>query len=485
MTFTSTRHYRLGAIALAIVTLASLALGPAAPARAATQQIIDSTGWDIFNGASSGGFRYGPSIIINPDNSIDMWTSAPGSNGQWDNIYWRHSTDGGHTWTGDYAAQAPTPGSRDAFSTCDPGVIKIGSYYYLGYTSTEDSRGTNNQLYISRSTRPDGGFEKWNGSGWGGNPQPFISYTDDPNSFGIGEPSFVEKDGTLFIYYTYINGTTNQTRVATASASNGNWPGAVTQQGVAVNREPGGVATGSGSSLNEDSMDVKYVDSIGKFIAVSVGKRLNTDSYTISYESTNGITFTPSVFANNDKQNFAHNIGISGTPNGHLDTTKANFVSFAYGPNWGAWNTHISPISLGAQSVGVSYRTHMQNLGWGAYVTENRISGAEASGLRMEAFQLSLTNPSAGMTVQYQAHVQSIGWQPWVAGGGLAGTSGQSLRIESVKFQLQGSVPAGYHIKYRVYQNGGWSPWRLDGQAAGITGQNLRVEALQVFVYRQ
>lgn len=32
-------------------------------------------GWDIFTGS---GYRYGPSIIINDDGSIDAWFAAPG-----------------------------------------------------------------------------------------------------------------------------------------------------------------------------------------------------------------------------------------------------------------------------------------------------------------------------------------------------------------------------------------------------------------------
>jgi hypothetical protein len=461
-----------------------LGLG-ALTAFAASNEIKDSVGWDVFTGS---GYRYGPSIMINTDNSIDMWMAGPGSGGAWDFIYYKHSTDGGLTWGTEAPALAPTPGSRDAFSTCDPGVIKIGSYYYMGYTSTQDASGSNNQLYVARSTTPNGGFEKWNGSGWGGtpnNPQPFITYTGPSTAFGIGEPSFVEKDGTIYIYYTYLDGTVYQTRVATASASDPNWPGAITYRGVAVNREAGGGAGGSGSSLVEDSTDIKYVDSIGKFIGVAEGRRLMNESYTVAYESTDGITFVPSVFVNNDKQNYSHNIGISGTTNGHLDTTKNNFVAFAYGPNWGQWHLHLSPIVLIAQPVGVTYQSQVQNIGWQSWVQENRLSGTVGQALRDEAFKIQLTNPLAGMNITYQALVQNIGWQTAVLNGAIAGTVGQSLRIEAIKIVLSGTVPAGYHVKYRVQQeNVGWSNWYVDNQQAGVTGQSLRIEALQLFVYK-
>lgn len=487
-----TKRAASGAVTVIVAVSALIATG--ATAYAADEQIIDSTGWDIFYGQVTGGWRYGPSIIINADDSVDLWAAAQPSAGvAWDFIHHRHSNDGGLTWIDDKPALAPTPGSADQLSVCDPGVIKLGQYYYMGYTSTADSRGTDNQLFIARSTQPDGNFEKWNGSGWGDIvvdginredwPAPFITYNDDPAGFGIGEPSFVEKDGVLYIYYTYTNGSTNQTRVATADPANPNWPGSVTQQGVAIEREPGGNADGAGSTIVEDSTDVKYVDSLGKFMAVSIGERMDTDSYTIAYESTNGIDFVPSVFANNDKQNFAHNIGMSGTANGHVDTNDANFVAFAYGPTRARWNTHLSPITFGDQPVGVRYRSHLQDTGWTADARDNRISGVQDSGRRLEAIEAQLTAPLPGMSLQYQSYVNGLGWQAAVQSGATSGTLGQSRALNALRFTLQGAVPSGYHVKYRVWQAGGWTPWRLDGQQAGTVGQ--RIEAVQVFVYQQ
>jgi hypothetical protein len=465
---------RISSAVAGIGLAAALVVGGAiAPASATTMQTLDNVGWDIYSAPPGANYRYGPSSIINADNTIDQWTAGPGAGGAWDYIYYRRSVDGGHSWS-DGVAMTPTAGSRDAFSVCDPGVIKLGSYYYIGYTSTENPSGRQNHLYVARSTSPSGGFEKWNGSGWGGsNPQPIVTYTGGADGFGVGEPSFVERDGTLFIYYSWNTATANETRVATASATNANWPAAMTQRGVAIHRE-----------LSEDSADVKYVDSLGKFYAVTVSDRLQEGSFVTAWESTDGLTFAPSTFSNVDGQAFSHNIGISGTANGHLDTSKANFVAFAYGPNWASWNTHLSPISFSGQQVGVSYHVHQQGTGWTPNVIESRVSGQRGAGLRVEAVQLSLTNPTPGMSVQYQAHVQDVGWQSWVGEGAVAGTTGESKRMEAVKFLLSGTVPAGYHIKYRVYQNGGWGSWSVDGQQAGVTGQSALIEAVQVFVYR-
>lgn len=257
----------------------------------------------------------------------------------WDRIKYKKSIDGGATWQTEMPVFKPTLGSKDTLSTCDPGVVSFGGYYYIGYTSTEDSRGTNNQLYVARSTSSTGPFEKWNGSGWGGNPQPFITYTGPADQFGIGEPSFVVKDNLLYIYYTYNTSTNNETRLATVSATNTNWPGAVTLNGVAIQR----------FDSTCDSTDVKYVDSINKFMAIGIYKRMDDAPALYVYESADGYTFNlaknPIIY--DYVQRYSHNIGVSGTPNGHFDTSKNNFVIASIG-NWSAkpWDLYLTPISF-------------------------------------------------------------------------------------------------------------------------------------------
>lgn len=254
----------------------------------------------------------------------------------WDTLTHRRSTDGGVSWGTETTALKSSPGTRDAFSACDPGVIKIGSYYYMGYTSTEDTRGTANSLYIARSTSPIGPYEKWNGSGWGGNPQPMVTYTGPTQCFGAGEPSFVLKDSTIYIYYTWNDQTAN-TMVATANANDPNWPGALTQQGPAFAKV-----------YTYDSLDVKYIDAYGKFIGVCIGNRLNSDSFVAVYESLNGIDFVPakvSELTQNIKP-YSHNVGISGTPDGHINLNNNNFIAYAYGQYWACWNTALNPITI-------------------------------------------------------------------------------------------------------------------------------------------
>lgn len=312
-------------------------------ASSSTQQVglTSSTGWDIFDGQISGGYRYGPSFIVNEDSSIDMWTCSPGANGAWDFIRYSRSEDNGVTWTGDQAVLQPSPNTMDSFSTCDPGVIKFGGYYYIGYTSTTNTGGTNGQIFVARSENPDGPWEKWNGSGWGGNPKPFIVYDGYPNVYGSGEPSFVVKDGTLYVYYAWIDLGVIETRVSTVSAADENWPANLVYQGVALNHDN-----------REDSTDVKYVDSLGKFVAFHFENMLLGSSYPKLFESTDGIHFTQSYFMNGDALIHSHNGGLSGDALGHINTANFNFIGHAYGPNWANWQTRLSPISLTALNSG-------------------------------------------------------------------------------------------------------------------------------------
>ena len=321
--------------ALLVLGWAVVVLLAAGQANAVTLGLDTQPGWNIYAG---GGYRYGPSIIINPENSIDVWTSAPPANSiGWDSIRHMRSTDGGVTWGAETVALQPTPGSYDAYSTCDPGVVYFGGYYYIGYTSTQNAGGVDNEVCVARSTSPNSGFQKWNGAGWGGNPQPFIQFTGTSDQWGAGEPSFVVKDDTLYIYYSWVEGA-RTTRVATASVNDANWPAHLTYHGTAAN-----------NGL-DDSIDVKYVDAYGKFIGVSVGDRFSSNSYLHVWESQDGLTFTSSAEVRANTQDWAHNAGISGTPNGHLDINDNNVVAYAYCPNdamtWANWPTYLNPVTI-------------------------------------------------------------------------------------------------------------------------------------------
>jgi len=294
------------------------------------------SGWDIFDASHGGAYRYGPSMIINDDGSMDAWFASPGGSGQWDWIRYKHSPDGGYSWEPEMVVLRPTPGSADGYSCCDPGVVRFGGYYYLGYTSTLNEKGVENHVFVSRSASPTGPFEKWNGNGWGGAPEPMIEWTGSAQNWGAGEPSFVVKDGTVYIYFTW-GGRTN---VATAPASDANWPGNLTDHGTAISRAGG-----------EDSTDVKYVDALGRFIGMATASRFSANSYIHVWESFDGLRFTEAERLQGGWiQPWAHNAGISGTAEGHIDISRQNFLGYAYSKNggvsWAYWYTHLNPLSF-------------------------------------------------------------------------------------------------------------------------------------------
>jgi len=289
------------------------------------------------------GYRYGPSVFVNADGSLDAWFAAPGGQGEWDWITYRHSPDGGESWTNEVRALYPTPDSMDFYSTCDPGAVEFGGYYYLGYTSTIYERGVCNNVFVARSKTPQGPYEKWNGSGWGGKPEPIVYFDEDSLCWGAGEPSFVVKGGTLYIYYTWMSrdaagNAVNQTRVATADARDENWPAAMVNRGVAMDRSaiPG-----------SDSADVKYIEDYGKFIAVSTSERLGENSYVSIYESNDGLTFAEVNKLKTNISYYCHNAGISSRPNGHIRLGIEQYIAYAYGPQWGVWATRLQPIEIG------------------------------------------------------------------------------------------------------------------------------------------
>ena len=308
-----------------------------------TSKVIDmavtDNGYDIYRLPSdqSWGYRYGVTYLYGEDDTVHAYFACVGTNGEWDWISYRRSVDGGNTWTEEKIVLTPTQGSMDHFSNCDPGVVYFNGYYYLGYTSTLNETGACNNVFVARSVNPDGPFEKWNGSGWGGyEPQPIFYYDEDYSKFGMGEPSFVELNGTLYVYYTNISPSGSYTMVATADATNENWPATLQHRGTAVKK-------------NTDSIDIKYVEEWGKFIGIATGDRMGPSSWIAVFESNDGISFELVDAVRENTYSHLHNAGISSRRNGHINLTEDAAklrVIYAYGEGWGTWNTRVQPITL-------------------------------------------------------------------------------------------------------------------------------------------
>lgn len=295
-------------------------------------------GWIIYRPkAAGGGYRYGPSMILEDNKVIHVWFSATGNSEQWDWIKYRRSTDGGRTWTDDKAVLKPTADSEDAFAACDPGVVKVGNYYYIGYTATTNMNGVDNHIFLGRSKNPSGPYEKWNGSGWGGlNPKPVIRFNGTKGQFGAGEPSFTVVNNTIYMYYTWFDKKA-YTRVATAPAGDPDWPAKLTFR-KQIERE----------NTSEDSWDVKYVEDYHLFISTSIVDRMKSTPSVVVRQSADGINFTTTQHLKENIAEYAHNGGISGRGDGHIRLGDQNYYGYAYGSadSWGAWCTLISPVTF-------------------------------------------------------------------------------------------------------------------------------------------
>ena len=313
-----------------------------------TSKVADLTlideGVDIYQlpGNGNGGWRYGPSYIYYGDGRVDAYFASGGDSGEWDRITHRSSTDNGATWGAEKIVVYPTPGSMDGHSCCDPDVVYFDGYYYLGYTSTLNDGGYCNNVFVARSENPDGPFEKWNGSGWGGAPVPIFYFEQSYGYWGIGEPSMIELNGTLYIYYTYATPMKSFIMLATADATSENWPATLQHHGAVMEKK-------------SDSVCVKFVEDWGKFILVTREDVMGNGNCIVVYESADGKSFTLVDAVRENTCPGMFSMGLSSRKNGHIrlsEDTEHLRLAYAYGDSgWAAWNTRMHKVTL-TQSEG-------------------------------------------------------------------------------------------------------------------------------------
>ncbi len=329
--------------------------------------VIPDLGYDIYQcpPSVSYGYRYGASIIINDDNSYDLWWATIGAYGEADWISYKHSADAStkESWTQEKTVLQPSGYGLDSFSCCDPGVIYFNGYYYIGYTSTSDKSGGGNcnSVYVARSRNADGPFdEKWDGSGWSQNPVPIITYdgavylknSTTDHLWGCGEPSFVLVDDVLYIYYTFradntSGGVYNRMFVATADATEENWPATIQKQ------TRGGVTISANADLTNDSLCVAYVEKYDKWIAVATMRQREANSSIGVWQSNDGVIFSKVNEKNTNVMKYCHNIGISTDKEGHIKEDHDTIICYAYGSwtqgtsgTWGHWNTRVQHVTI-------------------------------------------------------------------------------------------------------------------------------------------
>ena len=129
----------------------------------------------------------------------------------------------------------------------------------------------------------------------------------------------------------------------------------------------------------------------------------------------------------------------------------------------------------------VSYRTHVQSIGWQDYVKDGAMSGTQGRSLRLEAININLENQPYSGGITYRTHVQTYGWQDWRSNGEAAGTSGESKRLEAIQIQLTGEMANHYDVYYQTHiQNFGWSGWACNGEMCGSAGYSYRLEGIRI-----
>ncbi len=135
-----------------------------------------------------------------------------------------------------------------------------------------------------------------------------------------------------------------------------------------------------------------------------------------------------------------------------------------------------------AKKNSVSYRSHVQRIGWQAWKSNGLSSGTTGQSLRLEGVQIKLASAAYSGAIQYRTHVQSYGWESsWRSNGATSGTVGQAKRLEAIQIRLTGQMAQHYDVWYRVHaQRFGWLGWAKNGASSGTAGYSYRLESLQI-----
>ena len=236
---------------------------------------------------------------------------------------------------------------------CDPSVVKVGGYYYMAYTGAPSDTTYSNDhwVFLARSTSPNSGFVKWNGTGWGGQPEPII-VPARMTGYAIGQPSLVIKDGVMYVFYECHARDIWQTRLSTAplGADPASWPTRLQNRGVVLEHPGFDLSTTCGGNALAESTDVTYSDQAGRFMAVTTNAATFKYSALQTWESTDGLDFTQAITQTVEHQHYPRDPGLTVDQQGHLDTSSNGAMAYSYGnPGCGAsrtrWNGIASPTA--------------------------------------------------------------------------------------------------------------------------------------------
>ncbi|MFH5835254.1 N-acetylmuramoyl-L-alanine amidase [Proteiniclasticum sp. C24MP] len=128
----------------------------------------------------------------------------------------------------------------------------------------------------------------------------------------------------------------------------------------------------------------------------------------------------------------------------------------------------------------VTYRTHVQSIGWQNYVENGIVSGTVGERKRVEAIEVNIES-ELDLGVRYTTLVNGLGWQEYGSDGSVNGTTGQGRAIEAVSLELTGEGKEAFDLYYRVHSSKvGWLGWAKNGEKAGTEGFGYQMEAMEI-----
>lgn len=143
-------------------------------------------------------------------------------------------------------------------------------------------------------------------------------------------------------------------------------------------------------------------------------------------------------------------------------------------------------------TIGLKYRSHVQDLGTLAWVRDGQTSGTTGDALRLEALQIDVEalrkkKGYSDVKIDALAHIQNVGDVTYqnIGKDTIIGTEGESKRLEGLELQCTG-LPNGKALKFQVHeQDKGWSSVATAdeiGAFRGSVGEKRRIEAVRIWI---
>lgn len=240
-------------------------------------------------------------------------------------------------------------------------------------------------------------------------------------------------------------------------------------------------------AINKDNLRASFSQYNDRVDLCAPGQSVLTTAKSGGYEYASGTSFSSPIVAG------ACAVLIAADPSLTAETVETILKSTAldlgtagsdsyYGSGLIQLNTAVASITSN-ETTGITYRTHVQNVGWQGWRSDGQSSGTSGQSLRLEGIEIKTDKLGYNLGIEYQTHVQNIGWQGFKSDGQTSGTYGQSLRLEAIQIRLTGADAPNYDVYYRVHsQNYGWLDWAKNGASSGTQGKGLRLEAIEIKV---